>query len=258
MEKKSKEKEMYNRIKTNFLSVNFDLKIQNNEIEFPAFIDYYLQGFYSFSDISKFEDMGIKIKFIKQNENIFSKFKEEISIEEFIVKLLNRLLFLTNNDIIEIIKKSPINWEITPANIPQFSNFKDGTINLIKILNKEKHGFVAKEIGKNLSSASKTEEADRKYGENHGKLAGVLDIVYSKNNNYYLTSLGKQLIDIPEEIQEEIFKKTIFNIPIVKKIILEDKEKINIKLILSNYLSDSTAKRRSINIQKLLTIIMNK
>ena len=250
-------KTIYKKIKNNFLCNNIKLKEENSKIIIPSLINYYLQGFYSFAEIAKLEKNGIQVEFNVEDNGHFSSNVKEVVVEQFILYLLNKLLFFNSKEIEEIVKKSCLNFEIIPANIPQFSNLKDGTINLIKILQNEESGIDSKKIGENLSLTPKNDVANRKYGENHVKLAVALDVAYLENRKYYLTALGKQMLCLPNDLQEELFDKVIFNIPIIKKYVVEEISYKNIDFLLANYLSESTAKRRSSNIRTLLTKALN-
>ena len=91
MELTSKKIDIYYKIKNNFSSVNIDLKVENEKIILPSSIDYYLQGFYSFSDIAKLENIGLQVKFNIENNNNFPKNTREITVERIILYFLNKL-----------------------------------------------------------------------------------------------------------------------------------------------------------------------
>ncbi len=97
-----------------------------------------------------------------------------------------------------------------------------------------------------------------KYGENHAKLAELLDLVTITNGpseahrKVYLTRLGKLFNSSDDSTKANILKSQIFNMDIVQDIINKyDYENFNIDDYLNSILSESTAIRRRPNVKFL-------
>lgn len=66
--------------------------------------------------------------------------------------------------------------DVMPAEVPQFSAFEDGVEHLLELLQFAPNGLTFDEAGYQLVK-SKTAVAQKKYGENHSKLAEMMSLV---------------------------------------------------------------------------------
>jgi hypothetical protein len=148
---------------------------------------------------------------------------------------------------------------ITSANIPQFSDFNDGIINVITIIRQMgDFGPGYEQIGKYLLGKGKKPIAYLKYGENHAKLAQQLGLLKTKKEGrhvtIYLSEVGKIYEALPEDEKMKYIKKQVLKIPIIHELTFNKKD-INIFEELSLYLAESTARRRTSNVKKIMELV---
>jgi hypothetical protein len=145
--------------------------------------------------------------------------------------------------------------------IPQFSNFDDGAYTVVNILmESDNKGLTFLQLGKKLLATGKTNYAYNKYGENHSKLAELLDLVtinQERPRKILLTELGKSFYHLKKQQKEKILKNQVYRMEIVKDIIVKHSEDTFnlIEYLMANNLSLSTAKRRAPNVRKLFQFL---
>ncbi|MBS4022545.1 MAG: hypothetical protein KGZ79_08990 [Dethiobacter sp.] len=151
--------------------------------------------------------------------------------------------------------------EISIEEIPQFSTFEHGAFSVVEILSKENDiGLTFLEMGRKLQEGQRGEVADRKYGENHSKLAELLDfttITQGRPRKVFLTKLGKGFLQENNTNKREILKAQIYRMAIVKDII--DKhmnDSFSLDNYLRPYLKQSTINRRRPNIKRLFEYLL--
>ena len=149
---------------------------------------------------------------------------------------------------------------ITSYNIPQYSNYNNGTYEMIKYLRMAgDFGPSYLEIGEHFLENSHKKVAYIKYGENHAKLAELLGLVEIKKvdrKRVYLTGIGKEIEKLDVNIQQDCFNKLSCRIPIVQEAIKSNIASANeLESHLNNYLSPSTARRRKKNTWVMIEVI---
>lgn len=174
-------------------------------------------------------------------------------------KKINIRIDKKNNTINEQYK---IESDIDPSDIPQFSQFSDGAFQVPSVLsNYTEKGLTFIELGKILLAKDKNKKncAYTKYGENHAKLAELLDlatITHERPRKIYLTKLGNLFLTLDEQSKVDLIKNQIFRMKIIKDIINKYSDvDFNINKYLLQHLSLSTAKRRLPNIKCLFTFL---
>lgn len=115
--------------------------------------------------------------------------------------------------------------EITASNIPQFSNYEDAAFNVIKnLIESGEKGMSFEDVGYYLGKSKENEVALRKYGENHSKLACLLDLtVVSTVGHSYIISpsvLGYSYYKLTREEKQKLSARLLLKIPIVQKLLL--------------------------------------
>lgn len=250
-----------------------DMSYQKS-IYIPSDISFVLSDQITFSDLSKLNRKGIDILFQDRNNSIKdfgdsielkesvknNSFNDKSNIEEFSQYFLEQITESSFDYMIDTITATNVSV-ITQANIPQFSNFDDGTTRLIKTLRKAgDYGPVFDDLGQYLTGPGKKAAAYKKYGENHSKLAALFDLVYIVRkdgaNKVYLTELGKAVEKIPEEKLRIIYAKLAVKIPIIKSLIMDAVASDgNIEKTLSCFLAQSTILRRRSNVRYLINLI---
>lgn len=150
--------------------------------------------------------------------------------------------------------------EISAKNIPQFSNFCDGSYNATKIVtNTFEMNLNYLKVGKMLLPIGKRDTAYIKYGENHLKLAQGLGLIEISNGiQIRPTDLGEKSLKIERLNFEELATRLIFRIPVVcelfKQLVIGPVSSCE---YLIQFLSESTAGRRATNLRFLVKRVIN-
>jgi hypothetical protein len=158
---------------------------------------------------------------------------------------------------IQCIDQMELSSEVKSIDVPQFSSFGAATNRLPEILEFSPEGLSFAEIGYQLVK-SPNDSAGTKYGENHAKLAEMLDLVKIHNRPSKVTStkLGKYLLGFKPEEKVELLKRLLLRQFLIKKLI-HDAGEGNVEYISEvRLLSKSTAARRGRNVRMLLDYIL--
>ncbi len=142
--------------------------------------------------------------------------------------------------------------EVNSHNIPQYSNYDKGTVEMLKYLRMAgDFGPSFTEIGEHFLESGHKPEAYIKYGENHSKLAELLGIVVIKKQDrkrVYLSEIGREIEKLDVNEQYDCFVKLSARIPIVQEAIkLGINNQTDLENHLKRYLSYTTAVRRRKN-----------
>ncbi len=157
----------------------------------------------------------------------------------------------------QIIKQYPSGEQVLPSNIPQFSDLGDAFYAVPDTLSRSGQAMTFDELGAYLDNGKdKNNVAQRKYGENHSKLATLLDLaVITAHNNAYQVALsvfGATFCKRTKDEQKALVARLLFRIPIVQNILLRAlSEEVDISEALSS-LSAQTLNRRRPNIVALV------
>lgn len=166
-------------------------------------------------------------------------------------------------DIITIIEKYP-RTSIDVSLIPQFSNYENGTSNLIRVLNKSDYTYedLAIELQGDQGSS-----ANKKYGENHAKLGALLDLAMitedvsegKKRKKVAITSLGRYVLSLSKDEGECVIRKLILRIPIIQQLIIRssDCEVYLTEVLRNSGASQSTIIRRKPNVTELINRLIH-
>lgn len=183
-------------------------------------------------------------------------YSKETLADWFCSKLLETPL----SDIFHAVINNSSKEEILPSNIPQFSEMSDAYQNTPNILGRSGIDMTYDELGTYLDNGKeKNEAARRKYGENHAKLAALVDlVVITAPNNVFKASisvLGKAFNKRNEDEKKKLVARLLFRIPIIQKMLseaLSSEVYIEDELI---GLSIQTRKRRKPNITSIIKFI---
>jgi hypothetical protein len=184
------------------------------------------------------------------------QFSKETIAEWFCGKLLATPL----SDIFDSVINSPSGEEVLPSNIPQFSEMSDAYLATPHILGKSGVSMTFDELGTYLDNGKeKNEVARRKYGENHSKLAALLDLVLiMAPNNVFQVSIsvfGEAYNKRNEEEKRKLVTRLLFRIPMLQKMLIEAiSSEIDIEEELVG-LATQTKKRRKPNISSIIRLI---
>ena len=152
--------------------------------------------------------------------------------------------------------------EVSKDNIPQYSNLSDAMFGVIQILvdsgeimTFEDMGYY---LGKIHSDGESNVVAQKKYGENHSKLATLMDLaVIGKNDNRatdYASVLGKKYYQLDSEKRSELGKRLLLRIPIIQNVFVKQSiAQIDRDM---EILSVTTKKRRRSNVINVIRSII--
>ena len=105
----------------------------------------------------------------------------------------------------------------------------------------------------------KSDVANRKYGENHGKTAALLDLAYLEKvqgkTGFRGTYFDALFDSLDDDAKEEMTARLALRIPIIRKMLVDARYE---EVVMGDYLvtlSMSTKKRRRPNVSKLLDMI---
>ena len=180
-----------------------------------------------------------------------------ITAEEAAEKLIRILLATPIESINNILKDASEREAVTAENIPQFSDIAIALFHVPTVLADQNRPLSYEEMGQLILGGDKNATADKKYGENHGKLAALLDLaIISKDSNSATISssvLGKQFAKLTNDEQFDIASKLVYRIPIIQNAILCTDANESIESDLS-ILAPSTRARRISNVRELLAL----
>ena len=152
---------------------------------------------------------------------------------------------------------------ITAANIPQFSNLEalDAAVRILTLIGEP---LTFEKLGIYLTGdRGKKATANIKFGENHGKLATLLDLADVKGERRGIEIVASPFSDLycalPDDEKQNMLAKLCFRIPVIRELLCDaakadDGEPVYIEDYLRP-LSDSTKKRRAPNVAGLLRLI---
>lgn len=144
--------------------------------------------------------------------------------------------------------------EITPANIPQFSNIEsiNDVLDYVNSEDKVTYELIGYYINKDAKKGAQT-----KYGENHYKTSASIGLT-TIDKPFMITALGKKYMTLPTEEKVVIRNKLFLLVPIVQKILIDAKYmEVQPMNILNMYLSKSTSLRRKPNIRTMVEYVYN-
>lgn len=222
-----------------------------------CFSDYYMNKTSFNTILSGYFSKELDFQCVVSSDYKCNGIDINLIINKFIDDLIN-ISWLDFYKIINHIKKPE---KITAANIPQFSAFKDAIKNTIIHLNDYGKELTYDDLGCYFDTAD-NKVAKRKYGENHSKLATLLDlaIINKRNNKAYISEseFGKVFLQRSDREQTKILAKLMFRIPIVREIVLRAmEEKIEAKKYLKiEELSLKTQERRYSNLKEMLNFVI--
>lgn len=213
----------------------------------------------------KWEECRIERKDEKYFFKAFLEKKQE-SLELFYngneQEIANAIKLLLSIPIDEFIKYMDYeNLDILPEQVLQYSSFEHGVISLCKHLyfcNPSTYN----ELGEKLIHAQ-LPGANKKYGENHSKLAQELSFVRLKREGtvkVYITNLGKMTIAMEDSDIKLLSYRLLLRNELIKKIIsvlMKTDELIEYSCFTNGVLSKSTSDRRKTNVKTAINYILN-
>lgn len=146
---------------------------------------------------------------------------------------------------------------ITSANVPQFSRV-ESAYRVPEVLLAIGEAQEFENLGIYLDfDSSKKPTANKKYGENHAKLATLLDLTDIVNEGKMLvvpTEFGKFFCELDEREKEAMAARLMLRIPIIQHLIVDDSETASIGGQFKLF-AETTKKRRLPNVRTLVRMI---
>lgn len=174
-------------------------------------------------------------------------------IMELCEDIFSCLLNVECEEIIRVIQKTGIIFEISHGDVPQFSSLEDCVYKvplLVKDCGIEELNYT--QIGFMLRTKPRKEGADTKYGENQSKTAAQMGLCSIKNARIYPSYLGVAFCSLDKDIQMKLLPKLILFIPYIFNQ-YATKAKYEDIIASVSFLSNSTQKRRLTNIWSLIS-----
>ncbi len=183
-------------------------------------------------------------------------------VDSIVGRFTEILLKHSIEEIVDIIISSESLEPVTMGNIPQLSQLDKGMFHVIEILMESGQAMLFEELGYYLEQKYGSDEpkvgAQKKYGENHGKMAALMDLaVVGKQGQrviVYPSVLGEGFYKMGQEMQEGLAKRLLLRIPMVQNVFVNqsvgqiDKD--------MEILSLSTRKRRRSNVINVVKSII--
>jgi hypothetical protein len=179
----------------------------------------------------------------------FKKYKVA-QVEVATDKLIGLLKGVCIENIINIIEANRERIvDITPANIPQFSNI-DSINDVLDYVNSSDE-VTYELIGYYINKDAK-KGAQIKYGENHYKTAASFGLT-TNEKPFKVTALGKKYMTLLKAEKIALRNKLFLLVPIVQQVLIDAKYRlVKPTKILNLYLSESTSIRRRSNVKTMV------
>lgn len=188
----------------------------------------------------------------------------ECTEKERIAKvLIQTILKYSVEEIVELICNAENTESVTKDNIPQYSSLEDAVYGVNKVLIDSGEEQIFDDLGyyleKKRDPNTIKSAALKKYGENHAKLATLIDLaVIGKTgvkSKITISVLGKEVYKLEEDKQKELVKRLCLRIPIVQNVFKTgDINQVDRDL---EVLSVTTKKRRRSNVINVIRSIVD-
>lgn len=165
-------------------------------------------------------------------------------------------------DILALLRRCPDREPVTKENIPQYSDPDAALFRVVKILRGANASMSFEELGYYLKrddpTLTQNTVSNKKYGENHAKLAALLDLVLidkaDARAHISLSEFGTYFSQLSEAAQDELIYKLCLRIPIVQNCLIADCPS---EALVKNLeiLSKETQKRRRRNVEDVINLV---
>jgi hypothetical protein len=164
-------------------------------------------------------------------------------------------------DIFSCLLGSDYEEPITPENIPQYSSLPDVAL-AAYYLDTLQESLTFEDLGMYLDSEQrKVESAHKKYGENHGKCAALLDlacVVREGTRTVFAgTPFASLFWELSEDGREGMLARLALRVPIIRRLVVDASTG---PVALGDYmqiLAKTTRIRRRPNVTRLLDLVMS-
>lgn len=189
-------------------------------------------------------------------DNDFSENQKNEAVEIVIESLNHKPI----DRIQELLKSKECIEKIVPANIPQFSNFASATIYVPELLVNSDEPYSYQQLGYSLFGDAKSDAAATKYGENHGKMAVLLDLATIEKGDhgkeFKPTVLAYHYCQMEQNEKMDLLTRLCYRIPIIQISALNDDPEKTAEQHMQRVLSYSTFLRRRSNTLEVLAFAL--
>lgn len=177
-----------------------------------------------------------------------------VESESLSKELVNKLKVMSVDELIAIIIKYKDKIEeVSAKNIPQFSDI-DNVDKVVLIVDSSVDEMDYRKIGY-FFNKSGSDMSQRKYGENHYKLAMEMGLV-TERKPLRATELYQVYLTLNQNEKESIKSKLMLRIPIIQVIIVNAAEtSFDVLEYMIRIIAESTAKRRGSSIRQIIKVI---
>ena len=213
------------------------------------------------------------LEVIKRPELIYLYFTREIDLQCFsykkiqcnginkktIIEWLNKtIVSLGFDEILTMLINLKYKPCIEVSEIPQFSDLNQVIYDLPSLLKDQILSFDA--IGELLDNGKKKSAlAQKKYGENHSKLAAQLDLAVISTENHQssvlLSEFCEGYLDLSNKEKKAISARLMFRIPIIQQIFIDAASRVTDIDPYLKCLSETTKIRRKSNVASIIRFI---
>lgn len=163
-----------------------------------------------------------------------------------------------NERVLDVVASIDIPRTLIPADVPCFSTFENGAVRLNELLEFEAEGLTFSDAGYQLMNSVKP-GAKTKYGENHSKLAAMMDLVTISDTRPVIvkpTAWGSYLTKYELRRKHDVLKKLLLRDLCVKTIVKAALQGQTSYREAVKVLSPSTALRRRSNVRYLVEYVL--
>lgn len=158
-------------------------------------------------------------------------------------------------EIINIIQEKQKEFDITPSDIPQFSNYEDAVYKVPYLTVASGLTDISfTQMGFMLINTPKKDGAYMKYGENHAKMAAQMGLCNVQKGKINLSYFGCLYSKLSKEEQAEMVPKLLLYMPLIHNFFASGMDKDLLNKYFST-LSESTQKRRMSNVRTIINYV---
>lgn len=216
---------------------------------------------------TEMEKKFIQLYFNKEIDPLCTHYKNSectVSSQEIAQYIVYILSKYTTNNLIEILKDSDEKYveDITKDNIPQVKELDEVKAIVDILMVNEGIDFVTlgRKLKANHGILDQKEASLKTYAQIYSKLAALLDLVIvdkvGRYSNIEISDLGKELYNLNQIQQNEIIKKLLLRIPIIKNCAINNFSNNVLEKDLQ-ILSASTPKKRKLDIKQMIDVLKN-
>jgi len=153
--------------------------------------------------------------------------------------------------------RNDIDMPVVTEDIFQFSSVADVTCRICQRLAEAGDPVVdAPSLGEILlnDGVKRNDIANRKYGENHGKMAARIGLVQIVEKHFLLSCLGKIFMERSVENRQRLIVRLLLRTPLIGHLLRINRGDIDMRQVMCE-LSDSTYMRRRSSVRNMLQFL---